>query len=393
MLDVDAGSFLLIVTVAATAALIVGVFGSRAIIPVVVVELSFGILIGPDLLDIAKVDPFVEFFSSLGLGMLFFFAGYEIDFGRIRGAPIKLAAIGWVISLAIAYALGGLLVAAGIVVSLLFTGSAMATTAIGTLLPILSDADELKTRFGTFLLAAGAAGEFGPIMLVTIFFSTKTALASTLLLVAFILVAAIAAVFAVRGVGRGWETFNRTMESSAQLPIRAAVVMIFALAALAAELGLDLLLGGFVAGIIVRMTLKGRELPIFESKLSAVGYGFLIPFFFVVSGMQFNLQALIDDPSRLFELPLFLAAFLIVRGVPALALYRKVLGSRDRLALAFFTSTELPLVVAITTIAVDKGEMLSTTAASLVGAAVLSTAIYPILGLRLRRNLEPVAGA
>jgi Kef-type K+ transport system membrane component KefB len=120
---------------------------------------------GPDLLDLAQPDAFIRFFSNLGLGMLFFFAGYEIDFERIRGSPLRLAVFGWLLSLVLAYSLGGLLELSGLVLSLVFTGSAMATTAIGTLIPILGDAGEMRTRFGTYLLAAGAAGEFGPILL------------------------------------------------------------------------------------------------------------------------------------------------------------------------------------------------------------------------------------
>jgi Kef-type K+ transport system membrane component KefB len=393
MLHVDAGSFLAIVTAAALAAAIAGFGGRRVVLPVVVLELLLGIAIGPDALDLADPDPFVTFFANLGLGMLFFFAGYEIDFERIRGQPLRLATVGWIISLALAYALGGLLAAAGIVLSLLFTGSAMATTAIGTLIPILDDAGELKTRFGTYLLGAGAVGEFGPILLITILFSTKNAVSSALILIAFIALAVAAAVFAIRGVGRGWDAFERTMETSSQLPIRFAVVLVFALAALASSLGLDLLLGGFVAGIIARLALRGREVEVLESKLNAVGYGFLIPFFFVASGMQFNLAAIIDDPSRLFELPMFAVAFLVIRGTPALLLYRRVLDLRDRAALAMFSATELPLVVAITTIAVGRGEMRETTAASLVGAAVLSTAIYPLIGLRLRGSRDAGGGA
>ena len=133
-------------------------------------------LIGPQVLDLAQVDAFIEFFSNLGLGMLFFFAGYEIDFDRIRGRPLRLGALGWAISLALAYGIGGVLAAAGVVVSFLYTGSAMATTAIGTLIPILRDNGELKTRFGTYLLAAGGVGEFGPILLVTLVLSTQSPL-------------------------------------------------------------------------------------------------------------------------------------------------------------------------------------------------------------------------
>jgi Kef-type K+ transport system membrane component KefB len=185
-------------------------------------------------------------------------------------------------------------------------------------------------------------------------------------------------------VGRGWELLDRTLETSGQLAIRIAVVTVFALGSLAASLGLDLLLGGFVAGVIARLALKGREVEVLESKLTAVGYGFFIPFFFVVSGVNFDLSALTEDPLRLLELPLFLGLFLVVRGVPALVLYRGVLDLRDRASLAVFSATALPLVVAITTIAVEEGHMRSSTAASLVGAGILSTAILPIVGLRLR---------
>jgi Kef-type K+ transport system membrane component KefB len=386
MVDVDAGSFLVIVTVAALAALLAGWVQPRLAVPVVVIEIVSGIVVGPELLDLAEPDNFIEFFSNLGLGMLFFFAGYEIDFNRIRGDPLNLALIGWVLSLALAYALGGLLAAAGVVLSLLYTGSAMATTAIGTLIPILSDAGELRTRFGTYLLGAGAMGEFGPILLVTLVFSTKGTISNALILLLFVAIAVVTAVVAVRSAGRGWDLLERSLETSGQFAIRVAVVLVFALAALANELGLDLLLGGFVAGVIVRLALQGREVALFESKLTAVGYGFLIPFFFITSGLKFELDALTEDPVQLLKLPLFLALFLVVRGLPAILLYRRVLDGRDRRALAFFSSTELPLVVAITTIAVEQGHMRSSTAASLVGAAILSTMIFPLVGLRLREG-------
>jgi Kef-type K+ transport system membrane component KefB len=384
MIGIDSESFLAVVVVAALAAFVAGIVSTRLPLPVVVVEIVLGICIGPELLGLAHPDEFLEFFSSLGLGMLFFFAGYEIDFERIRGSPLRLAAVGWLLSLALAYSLGGLLALTGVVLSLLFTGSALATTAIGTLIPVLSDAGELRTRFGTFLLAAGAVGEFGPILLITLVFSTKGAAENTLILAAFVALAVVTAVLAVRGVGRGWELLDRTLETSGQLAIRVAVVTVFALGALAASLGLDLLLGGFVAGVIARIALKGREVEVLESKLTAVGYGFFIPFFFVVSGINFDLSALTEDPLRLLELPLFLGLFLVVRGVPALVLYRDVLDLRDRASLAVFSATALPLVVAITTIAVEQGHMRSSTAASLVGAGILSTAILPIVGLRMR---------
>jgi Kef-type K+ transport system membrane component KefB len=385
MIGVDAASFLLVVAAASVAALTAALLPARIAPPVVVLEVVLGILIGPDVLSLAEDDDFIEFFSNLGLGMLFFFAGYEIDFDRIKGRPLLLGAAGWLLSLALAYSIGGILAAAGVVLSLLFTGSALATTAIGTLIPILRDAGELKGRFGSYMLAAGAIGEFGPILLLTLALSSKQPLHEALVLLSFVVAAVALAVASVRLAWRGWPLMERTIETSGQLAVRIAVLLTFGLVALASDLGLEVLIGGFVAGMITRAALRGREVTAFESKLTAVGFGFLIPFFFVSSGLAFDLEAL-GSAGTLLKVPLFLALFLVVRGAPALLLYRRDLASRERLALGVFSATQLPLVVAITTVAVDGGHMRSSTAAALVGAAVLSTLIFPFIGLALRRG-------
>jgi Kef-type K+ transport system membrane component KefB len=396
VITVDTDSFFAIVVVAAVAAVTVAALPKRFAPPVVVLELVLGIVIGPEILGIAQTDDFVDFFSNLGLGMLFFFAGYEIDFGRIRGRPLKLGALGWVLSIALAYGIGGALAAAGIVLSFLYTGSAMATTAIGTLIPILRDNGELKTRFGTYLLAAGGAGEFGPILLVTLVLSTGHPLHESAILLAFVALALALAVVSVRYGWRGWPALERTFEASSQLAVRITVVLIFGLVLLAGQLGLDILLGGFVAGMITRLALQGHELQVFESKLTAVGFGFFVPFFFVTSGISFDLAAL-GSLGAIAKLAMFFCLFLVVRGVPALLLYRGVLSLRDRAALAFYSATELPLVVAITTIAVKTDHMETSTAAGLVGAAMLSTLIFPFVGQALRSGArqdqaEPGAG-
>ena len=260
--------------------------------PVVVVELLLGIVVGPEVLDLAQTDDFIEFFSNLGLGMLFFFAGYEIDFERIKGKPLKLGASAGCSRSRSPTGSAALLAAAGVIVSFLYTGSAMATTAIGTLIPILRDNGELKTRFGTYLLAAGGVGEFGPILLVTLVLSTTNPLHEAAILVAFVALALVLALVSVRLAWRGWPALERTFEASSQLAVRITVVLVFGLVLLAGELGLDILLGGFVAGMIVRLALKGHELQVFESKLTAVGFGFFVPFFFVTSGIEFDLAAL-----------------------------------------------------------------------------------------------------
>jgi len=391
VITVDTDSFFAIVVVAAIAAITVAFLPKRFAPPVVVLELVLGIVIGPEVLGLAHSDDFVNFFSNLGLGMLFFFAGYEIDFERIKGTPMRLGALGWLLSVGLAYGIGGALAAAGIVLSFLYTGSAMATTAIGTLIPILRDNGELKTRFGTYLLAAGGAGEFGPILLVTLVLSTTNPLHEAAILLGFVALALGLALVSVRYAWRGWPALERTFEASSQLAVRVTVVLIFGLVILAGKLGLDILLGGFVAGMITRLALEGHELQVFESKLTAVGFGFFVPFFFVTSGIEFDLDAL-GSIGAVAKLILFFGLFLVVRGAPAMLLYRGVLSARERAALAFYSATELPLVVAITTIATTEGHMKTSTAAGLVGAAMLSTLIFPFVGMALRKG-APAEGS
>jgi Kef-type K+ transport system membrane component KefB len=206
------------------------------------------------------------------------------------------------------------------------------------------------------------------------------------ILILFVLLAVFTGILAVRSAWKGWPFVERTFETSSQLAVRLAVLLVFGLVALAASLGLDLLLGGFVAGMITRIALRGREVTIFDSKLTAVGYGLLIPFYFITSGMAFDATALVNSTSALLKLPMFLALFLVVRGIPALLLYRGTLALRDRFALAFYSATELPLVVAITTLAVQEGHMRSSTAAALVGAAIISALVFPLVAMRLRKG-------
>ena len=189
----------------------------------------------------------------------------------------------------------------------------------------------------------------------------------------------------MRTAPAGWNALERSIEASSQLAVRLAALLVFGLAALAAQLGLDVVLGGFVAGMITRMAVRGHEVSVLESKLSAVGFGLLIPFFFTVSGISFNLDALVTSPGAMLKLPMFLVLFLVVRGLPALLLYRGALPQRrDRFALAAYSATALPLVVAITEVAIQDGHMRSSTAAALVGAAIVSTVVFPFVGRALR---------
>ncbi|MEI7560088.1 MAG: cation:proton antiporter [Actinomycetes bacterium] len=369
------------------------IFGNRGLLlPAVVLELLAGILIGPQLAGL-QVSHLLLFMQSLGVGLLFFFAGYEIDFDRLKGDPLKLALLGWALSLVLAYSIGGVLAAAGIVVSLLYTGSALVTTAIGTLIPILSDSGELKTKVGTNLLAVGAVGEFGPILLLTLFLSGEETGPELLILAGFIGISVVLALLISRSRRHALPLLEGSAEKSSQIVVRWFFLLVMGLVLLASDLGLDLLLGGFAAGMIARQLIGKREIKEFETKLTAVAFGVFVPFFFVVSGMQLDVSALFTSASGVLKVPLFFALFLIVRGTPALVLYRKTLDRTERIALALFSSTQLPLVLAITMVAQEAGHMRADTAAALVMAAVLSTLVYPILGLQIRKRAAEAVAA
>ena len=359
-------------------------------VPGVVLEIALGIVIGPQVLGLAEVTDIVSVFGNLGLTFLMFLAGFEIDLDRIKGRPLDRATRGWFLSLFIGLACGAVLVLDGFAHSDLLIGLAVTTTALGTLLPMLSDAEVLETRFGALVLAVGTVGEFLPIVAIALLLTSDNPGLTVVLLVVFIALAVAATLIATRARSpRVIELMRRHLDSSAQLPVRIAVLLVVALVWVAGHLGLDVLLGAFTAGIIVRLFTAGEQAEAVGSKLSALGFGFLIPIFFVVSGMKFDLDALLDEPTTLLRVPVFLVLFLVARGVPAMVLYRHDLPRRDRAALAFFSATALPLVVVITEIGLETDRMLPENAAALVGAGMLSVLLYPLIGFALHGREVP----
>jgi Kef-type K+ transport system membrane component KefB len=380
---------LVIIAVVAVLAPIIADIPRRARIATVVVEIVLGIVIGPQALDIAEPDEFVDFLANLGLATLFFLAGREIDLRRIAGAPLRLAGAGWIIGLVLGVAIGFGLDAAGVVSDPEVVGIALATTALGVLVPVLRDAGLSATRFGTVVLAVGAIGELGPIVILSVFLATDNDAASATLLFAFTAAAVLTALAAVRlRPRRIARLVDETMHASGQLGVRICMLLLLALVFLAVELGQDLILGAFAAGIVLGYAT--RDAPALDElwpKLDAIGYGLLIPFFFIRSGMTFDLDGLLESPQSLAELPLFLALFLVVRGLPTV-LSRREVPAGTLVPLALMAASALPLVVAITDVGVQTGRLSSDTAASLVGAAMLSVLIYPALALALLRRSE-----
>ena len=385
----DFQSLVVILVAAALAPLIVDL-PNRLRLPAVVAEITLGILIGPQVLGFAEPEGVVEFLSTVGLAFLFFLGGLEVDFDRVRGLPAKLGGYGWLISLALGLTFAFLLEEIGFVLSAELIGVAICTTAIGTLMPILRDAGELRRPLGPFILAAGVAGEFGPLLVVSLLLTAgREPGVAFALLIAFAVISLLTAVVATRArTPRMVAAIHDAMASSGQAAVRLALVVLFGLVFLASEFGFDIILGAFAAGLVVGLVTKGEKTEDVRLRLEAIGFGFVIPIFFVVTGMEFDLAALFDSPTNLLRLPVFLALFLVVRGAPVFLLYRTAIPKVDRLPLTLYSATALPLVVAITTIGLETGHMRPENAAALVGAAMVSVLVFPLLALTLRRRQQ-----
>jgi Kef-type K+ transport system membrane component KefB len=380
---------ILIVALVAAMAPVLADLSRRIRMPIVVAEIVLGIVVGPDVLELAHNDRFVSGLSVFGLAFLFFLAGLEVEFERIRGKPIERALAGWGISLALGMAIAVGLWSADILDAPILVGLALTTTALGTLMPILRDSGILGERFGRWILGAGAVGEFGPVVIVSIIlaFEAGEVWRSSLLFV-FTAVSVGVALVAIRArPERIVRLVESTMRTSGQLAIRLTLLVLVALTVLASELGLDVILGAFAAGIVVGFVTRGEaDSNAFEDKLDAVGYGFLIPIFFISTGMGYDLDSLFDSWTTIAMVPGFALLFLVVRGVPALLLYRRALAQGQRLSLALFSAAALPLVVAITEIGTDSGVMGQDEAVALVGAGMLSVLVFPVLALAVRRR-------
>ncbi len=361
-------------------------------IPTLVIEILCGILIGPQVFGFTVSDAFLNNLADLGMAFLFFLAGFEIDFERIKGTPLKLASISWILSISIAILAASLFYSDGIILNVRYVAIALTTTAIGTLLPMLRDSQEFDTAFGTYILAIGAVGEFGPIVLTALLLSSENQQIVTLLLmISFGIIVLIGIRLAQRQKPKHLlNLIHSTMNSSSQLPIRISLLILVGLISIAIMFKLEFVLGAFAAGTIVAQAIKDlhpEDLEPLRIKNEAIGFGFLIPIFFVVSGINFNLQALISNPISLLELPLFLILLLIIRGLPVLLFYRNVIPKlNDQMALALLSATGLPLLVAITKLGLDQKQMKPETAAALVGAGMMSVFIFPLVGLTMKTS-------
>jgi Kef-type K+ transport system membrane component KefB len=276
-----------------------------------------------------------------------------------------------------------------------FIGIALTSTALGTIMPVLRDSGDLRTPFGVAVIALGAVGEFGPLLAISLFLSGRSPLVAALVLLAFALVAGAAIWFAARGAGRRLHRIiTATLHTSGQFGVRLVVLVLVALVALSVVLDLDVLLGAFTAGILYRLLLSGapeHDVEVIEGKVEALGYGFLVPIFFIYTGVTFDLEALVTDGRTLALVPIFLVLLLVVRGLPSMLAAPSGSNRADLAATALFGATGLPIIVAVTAIGVEAGDISSGTAAALVGAGMLSVLLFPLIALALRNRSSDAA--
>lgn len=380
---------LFFISIAAVFAPLLARLPQLARIPEVVLELVFGIVIGPSVLGRVSSQGAIGFLGEFGLIFLLFQAGFEFNPEEIGARPLRLGAMAWLAAFALSVLFAGFLTLIGLLRAPTLVALVLPTTAFGMLLPILRETHNLDTDFGRYVLGLAVAGELGPLVLASIVLAGQHHhLHETMLTVVFF-VMAIGAIFGAQQLRSRLMTaiISGWMHDRSILPVRIALLILLGLVSLANELGMELVLGAYTAGTIIAVLVRGTKAEILENRLMSMGSGFFIPLFFITSGVEFDLPGLFTSPGSIARLILFFAGFLFIRVIPV-RLYKSVLPENDLLPLAFLSSTTLPLVIAVTFLGVRSGDMLAENAHAIVGAAVITVTVFPVLALLLRAKGE-----
>jgi Kef-type K+ transport system membrane component KefB len=384
---------LVLVLAAASAAALLSRLHRRLVLPTVVLEIVLGILIGPEVLDLAEDNTYLAFLANFGLAFLFFFAGLEVIEKHVPRHAVVRGSIGWTISIALGLVVGVVLEHAGVDAEWWVIGVALATTALGTLVPILIDSGVLGTSLGTATLGTGVAGEFWPIVVISVFLtSVYGAGVEILLLLGFAALVLLAATVALRArPPEVLRVLQETVHTTGQAAVRLSVLTLAVLVFIAARVGLEFVLGALAAGLVVGLVLDSPDGNVVRMRLEGIGFGLLIPIYFVVTGLTFDIDSLLTADGLALA-ALFLTFLFIVRGASSV-LWSRELARRDNLALAFFGATGLPLIVAIVDVAGDRGAISDDVGASLIGAGMISVLLFPLVGVRLVGEHEPAVPA
>src|SRR5919106_1738929 len=395
--EIDLSNALIVAALAFTAPLVLGLAPPLRL-PAVVLELVAGIALGPSGLGWIEVDDVVEVLALVGLAFLLFLSGLEIDFERLRGRALGLTGAGFAVSFVLALVAAFALDWLGQVETPLFVAIVLVATSLGVVVPVLKDSGNASTSLGQLVIAAASIADFGAVILLSLFFSRESTSTTTklVLLGGFVVVGG-AFALAVVGAERSRRlsyVLLRLQDTTAQIRVRGAFLLLIAFVALAESLGLEVILGAFLAGAVLTLVDRDRAMthPAFRAKLEAVGFGVFIPVFFVASGIQFDLGALFGSASTVAQVPLFLLALVLVRGLPAL-LYRRTLGDRQTAVAALLQATSLPFNVAASMIGIELGLLDEATGAALIAAGLLSVLVFPLVALTLLRKAEPAPAA
>jgi Kef-type K+ transport system membrane component KefB len=390
--DVSLTSLAIVAAAAFAAPLALGLAPSVRL-PTVVLEIVLGIAIGPAALGWVQVDAPVEVLSLLGLAFLLLLAGLEVEFDMLRGRLLRITALSFVFSFAVAVGAGVMLDAAGVTGAPLLIAIMLSATSLGIVIPVLKDSGEASTQFGQIVIAAASISDIATIVLLSLLFSGEGsgAGAKIVLLGGFVvLIAAIAlTVLRLERSMRISAALVRLQDTTAQIRVRGAFVLLAAFVVLAEQFGLEAILGAFVAGAVLKLVDTDRAMthPQFHRKLEAAGFGVFIPFFFVTSGVMFDLDALLASGSALARVPIFLVALLAARGLPAL-LYRRLVGARKSAAAGLLQATSLGFFVVAGQIGMELDLISRATGAALIAAGLLSVLLFPVGALLLLRYAE-----
>jgi Kef-type K+ transport system membrane component KefB len=396
-LTISFTSVAVVAVVAVVAPLAIGFTGLR--LPAIVVEILLGIVVGPQLLGWVSNDEPVQVLSLIGLAFLLLLAGLEIDFSRLRGRLLRLTGVGYLVSFALALVVGYALRAADLVKSPLLVAIILSATGLGIILPILKDAGETSTPFGQVIVAGASIAEVGPIVLLSLFFSGEGGgLGGKLVLLIGFGVLVLAVGFAILGLERSMRvssTLLRLQDTTAEIRVRGAFLLLAMFVVLASRFGLEAILGAFLAGATLKLVDRdeGMTHAFFHAKLEAVGFGVFVPFFFVSTGIKLDVASLFHSTSAIARVPLFLAALLVVRALPAL-LYRPLAERGAQLwAGGLLQATSLSIPVVAGQIGVDLGLIRPINYVALVSAGLLSVIVFPALALTLLRVKSSHMGA
>lgn len=380
-------SLLLIVSISAIVPLIAKAI-PKQFIPETVLLIVSGALLGPHMSGLILSDSeSIKFLSEMGCGFLFLLAGSEIDPKSLSGADGKHGLLSWIVSFIVGIVFAFIMpsIASG-KQGVMAVGLLMTTTALGTLMPILKDKGIIGTRVGDLIISYGTWGELATVVAVAVLLSARSGWITGLILLLLFIICVVIGILGSKAVKSGsklYEFIKEKAETNSQMTVRVVILLLVALITFSAVFDLDIVLGAFAAGFVLRHVLPEKENESLHRKLNGISYGFFVPLFFVVSGCGINLNAVRKRPMLMV---VFILSLMLIRAVPiVLSLsfrksVRKELSIHSRFSVAFYCTMALPLIVAITNIAVKNNIMEQDTASVLVAAGAATVFLMPLLG-------------